>query len=144
MPKAKTHYGTPHGDTAVPLCGTLRHADTMTPFPETVTCQRCQRALERPEVFLPTWPPAWLPPTAWPSSVYAKHHGGCCPVCQAGDITGKSFDCEAHVVWQDVHCQRCGAAWQDVYYLQGYDRLDLTEYAAPVSADGQQEGDDRA
>jgi hypothetical protein len=133
MPKSKIHYGRPHGDTAVPLCGLWRRPATMTAVESEVTCERCQRTLafRALPVFTPTWPPTWLPPTAWPSSVYASKGGGCCPVCQSGDTAANSCESEGHAVWQDVRCAACGAAWQDVYHLQGYDRLDLSAYQAP-------------
>jgi hypothetical protein len=133
MPTPKTHYWRARGDSAVPLCGLWRRPTTMTAVESEVTCALCRRALALRALpaFVPTWPPDWLPPTAWPSSLYARKGGGCCPVCQSGALAGGRFDCEAHVVWQEVHCAVCGAAWQDVYYLQGYDRLDLSAYQAP-------------
>jgi hypothetical protein len=139
MPKSKIHYGRPHGDTAVPLCGILGHATYRTSVEADVTCQRCQRYLAVLATgFVPTCPPAWLPPTAWPSSLYTRKGGGRCPICQSGAITGTVFACAAPVAWQDVSCTACGAAWQDGYMLQGYDRLDLSAYHAPGETDEQE------
>ena len=106
-----------------------------------VTCTTAQLTRAELEKYAPPAPPApvlrpaFVPDQPTPEPLpagaltvddYRESQGGCCPVCKSGDITGDSFECEAGTVWQDVCCQACGAKWQDVYFLQGYDYLKLS------------------
>lgn len=62
--------------------------------------------------------------TAEDAKAYLKRGAGLCPFCDDHSISGGSFDISDNVVWQDVHCAACGAAWQDIYYLA---RIDVVE-----------------
>lgn len=51
--------------------------------------------------------------------------GGCrCPVCRSDNVVGESIGIEGRDAVQEVRCSDCGACWNDVYSLQGYDNLE--------------------
>lgn len=57
------------------------------------------------------------------SEKYVKCGGSCCPLCQSKDVTGGCFDADGNYVWCEVSCEDCGATWDDIYVLNGYDNL---------------------
>lgn len=46
-----------------------------------------------------------------------------CPQCDSDEIEGDSFDCTGDAVTQEVTCLKCGAEWEDVYTLDGFNPL---------------------
>ena len=59
---------------------------------------------------------------------YAVDRGGAvCPNCESDKVfrLGSQFHDVRIIV--PVHCTDCKAAWEDVYTLQYYDNLDLTD-----------------
>lgn len=58
---------------------------------------------------------------------YAEAHGAFCPACQSSDIEGGTFEADNNYAWRRVKCLRCGASWNDVYKLTGYNNLMLPE-----------------
>ena len=57
------------------------------------------------------------------SQQYAEGRGVRCPCCGSENVTGGRFECDAGSAWQPVDCEECGASWQDVYVLNGYENL---------------------
>jgi len=52
---------------------------------------------------------------------YLDKHGTVCPICECDDIVGHSFDSDGTNAWQSVSCNKCGAEWDDIYYLREVD-----------------------
>jgi len=61
------------------------------------------------------------------SDEYVAKGGGCCPNCESGNIDGDSFEHGGSYVVQRVHCNECGALWDDVFVLDQYNALGLSE-----------------
>lgn len=48
----------------------------------------------------------------------------CCPLCKSDNIEAKEIEIpEFASTFQPVVCRDCGASWNDVYVLVGYDNL---------------------
>lgn len=56
---------------------------------------------------------------------YVACSGGQCPNCHGDEITGHSIVIEGGSASQEVTCDVCGAGWDDIYVLAGYDNLEL-------------------
>lgn len=54
---------------------------------------------------------------------YVARCGNVCPVCGSHEVTGDNIEVDGSQAWQEVSCDQCGATWQDVYQLIGYDNL---------------------
>ena len=55
---------------------------------------------------------------------YVSRSGACCPVCESTDVTTEgSPEFDGAVASQGVRCDSCGAVWDDLYQLTGYDSL---------------------
>ncbi len=57
---------------------------------------------------------------------YLTARGGKCPTCQSLRIEAGESIFDGYELTQIVHCQECGARWDDVYEtkLVGYDNLE--------------------
>lgn len=53
------------------------------------------------------------------------HHvdGYRCPACRSTDVVGHSYDVLRDTVTQEMTCNLCDAAWDDVYTLTAYRNL---------------------
>jgi len=74
-------------------------------------------------VHAPTQPPEepWNPLHGFKTDVqFLSDHGGSCPVCGCGEVSGESFDIEDNVASQEVGCTECDAVWYANYQLTGY------------------------
>lgn len=54
---------------------------------------------------------------------YREASGGVCPYCGSENIEGGSIDIQGKTAQQEVSCLECGAEWNDVYHLAGYNDL---------------------
>lgn len=55
---------------------------------------------------------------------YVSIGGSKCPHCSSSNIlTDNGIQADAGHAWQDVSCDDCGATWQDIWLLTGYDNL---------------------
>lgn len=53
-----------------------------------------------------------------------EYDGATCPQCGERDtIEGEDFTAGDQSAWQSVHCTHCGASWDDLYKLVGFDNL---------------------
>ena len=50
-----------------------------------------------------------------------------CPCCGSDEITGGCVEIDGSSASQAVSCHSCGANWNDIYKLTGYDDLDTSE-----------------
>ena len=57
------------------------------------------------------------------SKKYAENSGRYCPLCGSENLTGYDKNSDSSIIWQDMECDNCGAAWSDVYKLSGYTDL---------------------
>ena len=57
------------------------------------------------------------PPTQAMKDKYIRQGGVRCLFCGSEQIEGGAFECDAGVVWQEVHCLSCGEYWNDLYKL---------------------------
>ena len=55
---------------------------------------------------------------------YVKNNGSQCPVCGSEDVEGHAFDVQGPRATQERTCLECGAGWDDVYQLTGYNNLE--------------------
>ena len=58
------------------------------------------------------------------SKEYAEKGGLYCPACKSEDIEGYGAFFDIGIAWQNCKCAACGAEWQDVYKLVGYNNLE--------------------
>lgn len=71
-----------------------------------------------------------------------EYDGTRCPQCgESHTIEGDEFTAGDQQCWQSVHCTLCGASWDDLYKLVGFDNLkdeegEETELPAPTPAKG--------
>lgn len=56
---------------------------------------------------------------------YLNNKGMRCPICRSNNIEGGSFEADDNTSWQPCSCAKCGAEWNDVYYLR---QIDITSY----------------
>jgi transposase-like protein len=63
---------------------------------------------------------------------YVFHHGCLCPVCRSEDteVEMDFSESDLYVVVQESTCHECGASWQALYTLTGYQRLEHGEEEA--------------
>lgn len=76
--------------------------------------------------------------------VYAAM-GGCSCVnkdCRSDNIEGGEINIDAGACAQKVHCNDCGAAWEDTYSLTGYTGLDTSEMIANDALDEDEQNTD--
>lgn len=52
---------------------------------------------------------------------YAAAWGTRCPHCDGNDLSGEQFTVEEGKAWQPIKCHGCGASWNDLYTLTGYE-----------------------
>lgn len=52
---------------------------------------------------------------------YASHEFSKCPMCGCADPQGGSIEVDAQTATQEVTCPECGAAWNDLYRLVGFE-----------------------
>lgn len=55
---------------------------------------------------------------------YIKTGGSHCLYCGSHDMSGSHVCVDTNIAWQEIHCCRCGATWQDVYDLVTVDKLE--------------------
>ena len=55
---------------------------------------------------------------------YLDKHGQRCPQCGSDAIEGHSVAVDNLTASQEVTCNSCGAAWNDLYSLQGFELLE--------------------
>lgn len=55
---------------------------------------------------------------------YLDKHGQRCPQCGSYDIEAHSIEVDSVTALQEVTCNSCGAAWNDLYSLQGFELLE--------------------
>ena len=72
--------------------------------------------------------PTWLLTGAYrgdsrSSEEYTRDGGAFCPACGSDEIEGSEVNVEGDGAWQPVSCQSCGASWNGLYRLTGYDGL---------------------
>ena len=58
------------------------------------------------------------------SEEYAGKGGIICPKCESTDIVGGSVNIEEGTATQPMSCNGCGAAWDDIYDLVGYENFE--------------------
>ena len=54
---------------------------------------------------------------------YVEVKGTKCPACGSIELEGRSINIEGGSARQGMCCLDCGAFWEDVYKLEGYDLL---------------------
>lgn len=55
---------------------------------------------------------------------YVNNCGAYCPACRTTQITGGTIDIDGTEAFQEVSCNNCGASWNDLYRLVGFDDLE--------------------
>lgn len=58
---------------------------------------------------------------------YVEKNGVICPVCLSNRISSEHVELDGSYGLANVECKDCGATWQDVFYLTGYENLVLPE-----------------
>ena len=63
------------------------------------------------------------------SEEYVMHEGCRCPNCgkEDGVESNSRVQTDASIAWQECYCTKCGAEWNDLYDLTGYDELQLQQ-----------------
>ena len=56
---------------------------------------------------------------------YVQRGGNICPVCLSDQTEGDSYSVVGAACIQECHCNNCGAGWEDVYQLSGYQELEV-------------------
>lgn len=56
------------------------------------------------------------------SDLYAETGASVCPACRSENISAGDCNHEAPAT-QEVECKDCGATWNDIYKLVGYEDL---------------------
>lgn len=64
---------------------------------------------------------------------YMDIGGQQCPVCHSHEISGESVEVDVVTAWQPVSCTDCGAEWNDLYGMTGYE-LTFDPTANPEAA----------
>jgi len=59
-------------------------------------------------------------------------HTSRCPICDSSEITGDSIEPGDHHMYQDIHCNNCGAHWVDIYNLSGIEIQSYPDGYAPT------------
>ncbi len=90
-----------------------------------------QALLEAADAVDPSDPPA---AGAISPAHYTAQGGGCCTVCGSGDLRADGMEMDGPVAWQPITCLACGAEWNDLYRLQGYDDLTVPASSKAQSA----------
>ena len=55
---------------------------------------------------------------------YINNGGNNCPCCGSGNLgTEDNVQVDSGSAWQKVHCNDCGAIWNDIWSLTGYEIL---------------------
>jgi len=59
---------------------------------------------------------------------YVKHSGQKCPACESQDLEAERLNPDivneyGTVISVTVNCNACGASWDDIYHLEGYQAL---------------------
>lgn len=54
-------------------------------------------------------------------TMYVAVQGLRCPFCLSDQLEGDEVDVDAGSAGQNVHCYGCGAEWEDLYTLTGYE-----------------------
>jgi len=56
---------------------------------------------------------------------YVEHAGNDCPLCKAKNSASLDGEIESDGVsaWGNCSCEVCGAMWNDVYELKGFENL---------------------
>lgn len=52
---------------------------------------------------------------------YMDVGGQQCPLCRSHEITGDSLEVDTLTSWQPVSCSDCGAEWNDLFGMTGYE-----------------------
>lgn len=52
---------------------------------------------------------------------HAERQGCSCPACGSENVSANEWDGEG--ACQEVECEDCGATWNDVYKMVGFDNL---------------------
>lgn len=65
---------------------------------------------------------------------YACDNASICPVCESGMIEGDVIDINEGRAYQDITCTECGSSWTDVYRIEKYDNLQVSEKARKADA----------
>lgn len=63
---------------------------------------------------------------------YLKHGGGKCPACESKAISADELNIDGAQAWCGVSCNDCGATWNDVYKLAGYEELEMNVEVQPM------------
>lgn len=54
-------------------------------------------------------------------SQYMDFGGQQCPLCRSHEISGEAPEVDVLTAWQPVSCSDCGAEWDDLYGMTGYE-----------------------
>jgi len=57
---------------------------------------------------------------------YVAHGALICPSCESMNIESGAVENDCATAWASVKCHDCGATWDDVYALTGYENLIAT------------------
>lgn len=86
-----------------------------------------QAQLEASKAPVPGHAPTQAPEEPWnplhgfkSNAQFLADHGGSCPACGCGDVSGESFDVDDNVASQEIGCTECEAVWYANYQLTGY------------------------
>lgn len=60
---------------------------------------------------------------------YGECNGSLCPVCESGMIECDFIEVNAGRAYQDISCLTCHSSWTDVYKLETYDNLTVSDKA---------------
>lgn len=52
---------------------------------------------------------------------YVAKCGNECPFCGGSEIQSSSPEFDGSSCWREAQCDSCGAEWQDIYELVGYE-----------------------
>lgn len=50
-----------------------------------------------------------------------------CPGCNSTNLEADRVEADGSDAWGKVHCLDCGATWNDIYKLAGYDDFEKEE-----------------
>jgi transposase-like protein len=64
---------------------------------------------------------------------YRQGNLSCCPVCGSGMVEGGCIDVNEGRAYQDIICTECGSSWTDVYKLDTYSNLEVSEEGRQLS-----------
>lgn len=63
---------------------------------------------------------------------YVASSGCKCPSCFSGNLSADTPQIDGPSVWVGVSCNDCGASWNDVYKLVGYEELEFNTEVQPM------------